>query len=218
MPNRFTPLNPNSDMSNMVNQINQNFAQLDNENVTKVFKGANSDNKLIEGRLPNSLGYGMILYDANGLPSIYMAVDNSGNPIMKVAKPGKDATTAGNSDLIFNSSQNVFKIISTGTLSMPSVPAATPGGSQTRTVDVSTDIVAGTPLIVMGFYSDGRILPHNNLRNSGSFYAEIADTTSIFSYIDNGFVVVRAVCTNYYDAGSAGNFTIRYYILQETST
>jgi hypothetical protein len=49
MPNRFQSIAPTSDLSTIVNAINQNFAVLDNEAVTKKF-GSN-DNTVIIGAI-----------------------------------------------------------------------------------------------------------------------------------------------------------------------
>jgi len=42
--------------------------------------------------------------------------DSSGNMVVKVARPGFNADTATDSQLIFNSSQNTFKIAMSGTV------------------------------------------------------------------------------------------------------
>lgn len=92
MPNRFTPLNPNSDMSNMVNQINQNFAQLDNENVTKVFKNG-QNNAIIEGRYMDNR-YGQVYYDANGVPRILIGqAPDDGRPGIWISQDGQNVLT-----------------------------------------------------------------------------------------------------------------------------
>jgi len=133
MPNQFTPVTTNNQAAAM-NQINSNFRKLDAEAVTKVFGAQNNPDKvligktgdstlglsykkddadkLVVGKLPDGT-YGIIFYDANELPSIYMAIDVNGKPVMKVAKEGKNAQTGVNEDLVFNSTQNTFKIVKT---------------------------------------------------------------------------------------------------------
>lgn len=44
--------------------------------------------------------------------------DGSGNYVVKVAKDGFDVLTASDGDLIFNSANNLFKIVSSGTISI----------------------------------------------------------------------------------------------------
>jgi hypothetical protein len=71
MPGRFTPLNPAATLSNLVAQVNKNFAVLDNENVTKVFKNGSS-NAVTIGRYSSDGGmrYGLLISDASGVPRI----------------------------------------------------------------------------------------------------------------------------------------------------
>jgi len=71
-----------------VNQVNQNFAQLDNENIKKVYNGP------------------------DGVPRIY--IDGT-QGIIKVAPEGVNVTTAADSELNFNSAQNTLKVVETGT-------------------------------------------------------------------------------------------------------
>jgi len=123
MPSRFAPLNGSSDTSSQIAQLNRNFAILDGETDTKVYNSTQGKAGLIEGMLPDNLGQGILINDTNANPIIYMARNASGNPVLKVAKTGKNATTAADSDLIFNSAQNVFKVANKITIT-PTVPAA----------------------------------------------------------------------------------------------
>lgn len=88
MPNRFTPIQPDTpeDQKNAI--INTNFAQLDNENVKK------------------------LMDDSTGNHRIFL--DGSAGSI-KIAKPGFDVTTATDAQLAFNSNQNQLKVVATGT-------------------------------------------------------------------------------------------------------
>ena len=66
MPNRFTPVNSSSSMPSVINQINQNFAKLDNEGVVKQFKGSNGDT-LIIGKTGDTT-FGIKVQDSSGDP------------------------------------------------------------------------------------------------------------------------------------------------------
>lgn len=68
MPNRFQPLNPNTSQDDLVAQINRNFNALDAETYTKQIKNGTKD-ALLFGQLPGGI-YGLLLYDADGVPSI----------------------------------------------------------------------------------------------------------------------------------------------------
>ena len=68
MPNRFTPITSSQSTKAALQQINQNFMQLDAETFTKtVAKGGN--NQVMFGKLPNGR-YGLIIYDDGGMPRI----------------------------------------------------------------------------------------------------------------------------------------------------
>lgn len=53
MPNRFTPIAFGTDASQQLAIINDNFAQLDGETYTKVYKDSNGVPTMIEGLLPD---------------------------------------------------------------------------------------------------------------------------------------------------------------------
>lgn len=114
MPNRFMPVSAGTDPEIAMAQINQNFAQLDNEAVTKQFKG-NSGETLSIGKTGdqtlgmkvtqgtniamqigkyNATRYGLLFYDANGIPAILIGQSpDDGRPGAWVAKPGQNVIT-----------------------------------------------------------------------------------------------------------------------------
>lgn len=59
-------LTPNMDMATLVTAINQNFAQLENLNVTQITKDETGTNRILIGRAPN------------------------GKYVIAITKPGKD--------------------------------------------------------------------------------------------------------------------------------
>lgn len=92
MPNVFQPINPQSSQSNAMAQINQNFARLDREAVTKVFKGPNGP-RVIQGALPYG-GYGILLYDDDGTPRVLIGTaPDDGRIGTWVSKPGQSVIT-----------------------------------------------------------------------------------------------------------------------------
>lgn len=86
MPNLFNPIDPSTSQSNAMAQINNNFAKLDQEVVTKVFRGESGDDVII-GKLPNGM-YGMLFY-LNGTPHIIITATTG----MVAAEPGTDVLT-----------------------------------------------------------------------------------------------------------------------------
>lgn len=111
MPYRFVPLSQGSSYEQDKKAINANFAELDNEAVTKVFKGPNGVNALITGRLPNNLGYGTMLTGSDGVPTGLMYVDANGDVFIKTTPAGVDVTTATEDQYNFNSARKTFKIV-----------------------------------------------------------------------------------------------------------
>lgn len=65
MPYRFSPIGANSSFSDALPVINNNFAQLDQEAITKTFKQAKG-NSVVTGKLPGESAYGTLYYDVDG--------------------------------------------------------------------------------------------------------------------------------------------------------
>lgn len=92
MPNRFVPVNPGTDYDQAMAVMNNNFAQLDNETVTKTFKQANG-NAIVEGKLPYDGGYGSMYYNSDGVPTIIVGILPDGTVGIVQSKNGTDVTT-----------------------------------------------------------------------------------------------------------------------------
>lgn len=92
MPGRFTPLNPSASLNNLVAQVNKNFAVLDNENVTKVFKNGSS-NAVVIGRYSADAGmrYGLLISDGTGVPRILIGqAPDDQRPGVWISKDGEN--------------------------------------------------------------------------------------------------------------------------------
>lgn len=92
MPNRFNPINSSQSTKAALQQINQNFMQLDAEAFTKVVqKGGN--NQVVFGKLPNSR-YGLLIYDDNAMPRILIGqAPKDGRPGVWITKSGFNVQT-----------------------------------------------------------------------------------------------------------------------------
>jgi hypothetical protein len=196
MSNRFTPIPPGTDPAQVNAMINKNFAEIDNENVKKLF------------------------YDENGVPSIIIGIQQDGKSRIKVAKAGYDVTTAADSELAFNSSQNVFKIVQTGTGSFTK-PANTVVASTTITHNLGFQ-----PAFVAYWWdTDTTVyyesIPSMSVMQSGAYAGLIANSTSCRA--DDTVFYVQMDTPNW-GAGSnplyvnAANIGFRYYLLQETAS
>lgn len=87
MPYRFNPINPGTDLPQALNVVNNNFAQLDNESVTKTFKQSGG-NAIVEGKLPYDGGYGSLYYDPNGIPRLIVGITPDGDVDIVKSKSG----------------------------------------------------------------------------------------------------------------------------------
>ena len=58
----FTPVQPSSPLNNNLNQINKMVAQLNKEQTTKIFKGANNTNAVTFGKIGDN-EYGVLVND-----------------------------------------------------------------------------------------------------------------------------------------------------------
>lgn len=84
----FRPtISQNSDMSNW-SQVNDMVRQLNNEQITKVFK-QNGGNSVITGKLPYANSYGTLIYDDTNKARILIGTFN-GNVGIWVSKKGID--------------------------------------------------------------------------------------------------------------------------------
>lgn len=81
-------------MEQLISSLNENFNLLQNQGRTTVIRDDEGVNRIIIGRQPDA-SYGI-----------------------KMSKAGIDVTAATNEQLIFNSNQNVFKIVNTGTVTV----------------------------------------------------------------------------------------------------
>ncbi len=88
MPNRFIPLPQNANLEELLPVLNGNFAQLDSESVVKVFKQSNGRNAIITGRLPYDGGYGVLIYDTDGIPRVLQGIAPDGSIGLFVSKEG----------------------------------------------------------------------------------------------------------------------------------
>lgn len=93
MPFRFVPVGANASLTEALAVINSNFAQLDQETVTKTFKQANGY-AIIEGKLPYEGGYGSLYYDSNGIPRVLIGIAPDGTTGLFVSKVGESVIDA----------------------------------------------------------------------------------------------------------------------------
>jgi hypothetical protein len=117
---------------------------------------------------------------------------------LKVSKPGIDVYTAPDSDLIFNSSQNVFKIVQSGTVDIVT------GAGEANDVTVTHNLGYAPVVIAYLQLTDGIITPIPQYVGSS------------YTWLTSNPVNVKFV----YSAttpGATATWTIKYYFLQESA-
>lgn len=196
------PLTPGMDQATMATTVNQNFEQIAAENRSKVVRDESGTDRIIFGRYPD------------------------GNYGLKVSKPGVDVSTAEDNDLIFNSSNNLFKIVDSGTVPMtlPDIPNGTKA-------DVSQTVAHNlgySPLVIAFITQTNPQSPavETRLFGASSVQAKSVSTAGVvISYVSDEKVIASAtnVTFNWSVSNAAGyaqqaqTATIKYYLLSETA-
>jgi hypothetical protein len=212
MPYRFVPIGSTTSFQDALPVINNNFAQLDGEAVTKTFNGANGQPSFILGQLPGSLGEGLVMKDKDGNVSIAAYIDADDKPILKVAGVGKDAITGSDEDMIFNSAQDIFKIVKTDTVTLHRAV-----NNMTGTLSVAHGL-GYEPIAIAYALLSGTYLPLPWLSTTplgiGSMgidkdigFSVDATNLNLFTDVDDGGIWF----------GTAESFSVKYYLLQETA-
>lgn len=190
------PITPNSDINSFINQMNQNIADLSNNQTTQIFKDDAGNRRVLLGKGSDGF-YGL-----------------------KVSQPNIDVFTAADSDLIFNSDLNVFKYITKGTATI-----TVAAGSYARGVTLGTNTISHglstTPAFLLYVSMPNFGVVGNYLSNAPAFsYVDtgsvVAPSTVAYGSIDSTNLTLHVV--NLYSSITFGNsftWTFKYYILQE---
>lgn len=189
----FKLIGGGSSLDTVVNDVNQNILELKGQEVTKIIK--------------DETGTRVLILDKDGL---------------RTTAPGGgvDVVTASNDEFTFNSAQNVFKIVGTGTITSPALSIADPGAvydtdGAINEVDHGLGFTPG----IIGFLDEGSgiytALPLTIFTGGGggawwlTYRLYVTDTVVTFGL--EGMVFDTAFTAN------AGDYTIKYYLLQETA-
>jgi hypothetical protein len=199
-------LDPSMDDGHKTTFINQNFQSLANS-LSPFIISDGTGNSLQLGKQSDG-SYSLKFFDTSS--GLGTAEFKSGS--FKVAKSGFEVSTTGNANLIFNSSQNVFKIVATGTTSLTK---AINSSGATATIAHGLSFTPG----VMSYVDDSGLLypmPHLVVVDDGTATLKIGrkiavtvDATNLY------FTITTAGTGTYYSTAVSYNF--RYYLLQETA-
>lgn len=149
---------------------------------------------------------------------------NSNGFNMRIAKDGYDARTASDSNLIFNSDNNVFKIVATGTASI--TPASSISGGTKTTATVAHNLgfkpaylayVTNPDLTGVGYISPGLTTIPSTIYITDSGACILVSTARVdeiniyfdLTYLAGGFGAATGL--------NAYTWNYKYYLLQETA-
>lgn len=134
---------------------------------------------------------------------------------MWVSKPGVDATTASSTDLIFNSNQDIFKIVQTDTVSVDFISSPFSVFTLAHGLDFAPIPVAFLTDVTDGTASGNFPFPTN--------LSVTVDLTDGFIKVGASLNVAADATNVYFECVNAlgidlGTFDIKYYLLQESSS
>lgn len=159
----------------------------------------------------------LIIPDANGIPNVLLGPrPGTTQRGLFIAKAGISVITADDDNLIFNSLQNVFKIVQRYTLSVD--PTANPPGTYNSYSDFKPHNL-GSPRVIYGFVDSslgGRTnLPHSEMVATGAPGSQVMNVgTYKWAEVDNNNVTARVETTTPH----FGTYTFTVYLLQETAS
>lgn len=150
-----------------------------------------------------------VFKDDTGTRRVLLGKGADGFYGLKVSEEGTDVYSAGDSELIFNSNNNVFKIVDEGTVILPDVSA---GSSQM----VSYTHNLGFIPAVVSFVDIGGFafpIPYLNITGTAPITIDHAVTISLLSESTITFTIVQATAS----VATLGNLPVKFYLLQETA-
>lgn len=173
-----------------------------------------------------SFGQGTIeAKDADGNKSFFLGYDPalSTRPVIRVAKDGFDAQTGADSNMVFNSEQNVFKIVSSLSYTTPStITIVGPGaGNYGSTEQILVTLPHGlgyAPVIVPYMDLAGAGYAPLPFTSYSSPAANQAITYTFRAKVDATDVTL-SLNTLCYGVGTSfvPGFVFKFYLLQETA-
>lgn len=149
--------------------------------------------------------------DDNLNPIALLGKDSQGKIVVKVARDGQNVITAPDNELIFNSEQDVFKIVLSGTAS-GNLPSA--GSINTITIPHNLGFTP-IPMVFLsggGHYSPLPAVPA--LGDGPSFTGIRVDQLMTVSVDNENLYIQQALSPQ---AASGYAVTYKYYLLQETA-
>lgn len=175
---------------------------------------------------------GNLLYTVDGSTWVWRDV-NTGKPRMQIKSVGGDfsfkisqnnidVTEAEDDELVFNSDSNLFKIVKTGTATLPSAAAPSAGSSTTQQVNIDTLILSTAPLTAWAFLEESSgsrtPLPTIFTMASAGFGGYVANIYTFATSVNADDTVRISFAVRNFENAATPIQTIRYYIARETAS
>ncbi len=197
------------DVSNedVVNNINNVVRELNNRDTVQVFK------------------------DDTGTRRVLLGKGKDGFYGIKVSQEGSDVYDASDDDLVFNSNQNVFKVVATGNTTIPSFDSTT--GYSSVTVPHGQNHIPLVQIYANGAIVDGSIsiistgyiplpITFSPVALASNYYFENTGGGTYrplgLNYaVDDTNIYIQAGCDPSLSSFIFDDVPVTYYILQETA-
>jgi len=180
----------------VVNQVNQNIAQLKVQDTTNIFK------------------------DDSGTRRVLLGKGKDGFYGLKVSQEGTDVYDGSNEDMTFNSDNNVFKVVGTGTLTITEATINTGGANYGTGTPVSVSVAHGldyAPAIV-AFWDNGGTYSSIPRTLMGTVSSGAFAQFHVAISVDATNVTGSMTSFGYNVNTSQPATTIKYYLFQETAS
>jgi hypothetical protein len=189
----FKPLSSsNSDMANY-GQINDMLRELYSRDQLQIFKDDSGTRRVLLGRGANGF-YGL-----------------------KVSKEGFDVFTAADDELVFNSNQNVFKVVGQGTVEVTSSGVAATNYTIAHNLGFSPTVVAFLNSVDIGGLANNIDIPLPTWLDI-SVNGDLAGNVVFGAWIDHAVDDTNYYIKIYNGTGVATDtYPVKYYLLQETA-
>lgn len=199
---------PQDKIESIVKQVNEQARLISNENTTKIIKSDSGIETLTIGKIAEG-GNGILIKDSNDVNRALFGEFPDGSIALKVSQTGIDVLTAANDDLVFNSSQNILKVVQSGTATVTAI-------ANQGTFNTVNHSLGYTPMVIATCKSP--LFPGNN--RAMVPYISSPDTTSkVVATVSNTRedLIQFGVELGSAATGSAGDWEFKYFLLQESA-